>query len=468
MKKVFLLIVLTIPVIIQSCNSLEDPISELQTLEEVNSILTDNGSKTWRISEAKIIMGEDSINISNNFNVIDDEIILTKDGSEITLAWRRGFEIKIDATNSWESLSDNYLSVLEYSLNFHEIKSELSSINKEIEINVNAVGSVSLTFSKSGMANMLFLELVEKQDYDYATPKENLEFNTELTIERNKLSVRLPGPGMIGSHVENSLFIANREVDFIGGSHERVMKFNLTNGIRSQYSFYKTDFVSKELAFVDNSLIVVGGQYINTYGLNISNDPTSFFHGKLLSRFGVASLDSDIYIIGGDFNNIESEKIFVWNSDSQMLDEFTNMPEPRSGAKATVVNDNLYVFGGTEEFFGNPAKNSVYIISLSNPSEISTVLMDRELNFTFVSKYQNLIYVAGMIINYDDNGSIIGYDFTIGVFNTLDNSFKKLSHNLPNASSNFLIHQMVIINDKLYVLYGDFTEDWSIMSAIIN
>lgn len=465
-RYIFLLVI--VYAILQSCDSQEDPINQVQTFETITSILTNDDSKTWKIQEAYIFTGTDSIDISNNYNVYDDEIVLTNNGSDINLEWRRGFEIKIDTHSSTESLSDNYLSVLEFILTFNGSKSTFQSTNGEVAVKVINEDSVTLIFDKNDIENDLVLKLVEKKESDYASPKEELIFNHELTIELNSLSVRAPGPGMIGSHTENSLFIANREAIAGVGSVERVTKFNLSNGNKSEYSFQQADFVSKELCIVDDKLIVAGGQYINSYDLNISNEPLSVNHGKLLSRFGMASVDNNTYIIGGDFNNIESDKIFIWNSNNQTISEFTNMPEPRSGAKATIVNDNLYVFGGTEEFFGYPAKNSIYIVPLSKPSETSTITMDQALNFTFISKYQNLIYVAGIIIDYDENGSIVGADFIIGVFNTIDNSFKELSHNLPNTSGNFLIHQMVVLNKKLYVLYGDYIGDWSIMSATID
>ena len=81
--------------------------------------------------------------------------------------------------------------------------------------------------------------------------------------------------------------------------------------------------------------------------------------------------------------------------------------------------------------------------------------MNQAIDFTFVQKFQNLIYVAGRIEVRDGSGTIIGRESTIGVFNTLDNTYQELSTNLANASGFDTIHQMCIINGKMYIIYGN-------------
>ena len=78
--------------------------------------------------------------------------------------------------------------------------------------------------------------------------------------------------------------------------------------------------------------------------------------------------------------------------------------------------------------------------------------MNKEVNFTFVNKYQHLIFVAGRI-EVRDQLILTGNETMFGVFNTNDNSFQELSHNLDNSSGMHGIHQMCLFNNQMYILF---------------
>ena len=77
-----------------SCNSdddltLEPDITTLSELrDETTTILTNGNSKTWRISQAQLVNGSNTIDISDNFNVIDDEFIFSGNSDNRLLEWR--------------------------------------------------------------------------------------------------------------------------------------------------------------------------------------------------------------------------------------------------------------------------------------------------------------------------------------------------------------------------------------------
>ena len=278
-----------------------------------------------------------------------------------------------------------------------------------------------------------------------------LNFSTAFTFESNDIHA----PGMIGSDADNSIFIATREAELSidGITPERVWKFDISTNDVTEKLFYQTDLVSKQLHIVDDQLIVVGGSYINTYDLNISDDPITVAHEKRLSRFGTADLDGDIYLIGGDLDELEANKVFKWSLDSQILTEFALLPLPRSGARGTILDGSMYVFGGSGTFFGIPS-NAIYKISMDDPFSIEAFPMNKVVNWTFAQKFKNLIYVAGRIEDTESVGSF-EKESTIGVFNTLDNTYKELETNLSNSSGLETIYQMCILNDKMYIIYGN-------------
>jgi len=217
--------------------------------------------------------------------------------------------------------------------------------------------------------------------------------------------------------------------------------------------------VTKRLHIRGNQLIVFGGQYVNTYNLDLSGgDPISVSHGKVLSRFGMTVLNDNAYIIGGDVGADEEEeakKIFRWNIDAETFSEFTSLPETRYGANGTIVDDNLYVIGGRSQFTDySTALTTAYKININNPSNMETFEIDQAINVAFVRRFQNLIYVAGQTYTFDENNQTSAVNPIVAVYNTSDNTYQELGTNLTNTSGFDTIHQMCIVNGKMYIIYG--------------
>ena len=283
-----------------------------------------------------------------------------------------------------------------------------------------------------------------------------LYFSTAFTFESSSIG-RGGAVGMIGSSADNSLFIAMREDD-LGGA-ERILKINLATNNITEKLFDLSQYVTKRLHIRGNQLIVFGGQYVNTYNLDLSGgDPISVSHGKVLTRFGMTVLDDNAYIIGGAAGADEEEeakKIFRWNIDAETFSEFTSLPETRYGANGTIVDDNLYVIGGRSQFADYfTALTTAYKININNPSNVETFEIDQAINVAFVRRFQNLIYVAGQTYTFDENNQTSAVNPIVAVYNTSDNTYQELGTNLTNTSGFDTIHQMCIVNGKMYIIYG--------------
>ena len=278
--------------------------------------------------------------------------------------------------------------------------------------------------------------------------------------------------GMTNSVSENSLYISSRN-DYpveVGTNREQIIKLNLVdlNIVETQYS--NSDFITKRLFVMNNQLISVGGQFVNTYKLDIVGNPTTESHQKTLSKFKIANEGDTTFIIGGDFTGNDSSKIYKWNpNEPQNYIEFTTLPEARYGAGGVIANNNLYIFGGsTDNQLSNPS-DKLYIIPLDSPNSIQELSMDIAINETFVQKHNNNIYISG---ESNDGNSIIRK------FDTTTKTFEVIEHNLDDINTNHKIGQMSILNNNLYIVYGvvkysnppetGINSEWSILSVELN
>ena len=295
----------------------------------------------------------------------------------------------------------------------------------------------------------------------------DLDFSTALTFE-SQFVYSLGATGMIASPADNSLFISMRE-----NNTERVLKINIDTNNITEKIFDQGDYVTKRLHIEGNELMVFGGQYVNTYNLDLSGgDPTSVSHGKTLTRFGLTELEGNAYLIGGGLNEF-AEKIYTWNFETETISDFTSLFQGLFQGDGTIVDDYLYIFGGTLTF-GDPVpvSTTAYKISINDPSNIETFQINKAIDVAFAERFENLIYVAGQIITADAQGNTTAINPTIGVYDTYENTFEELSTNLTNISGFDTIHQMCIVNGKMYIIYGtvdnSVVQQWEVLVSDLN
>ena len=306
----------------------------------------------------------------------------------------------------------------------------------------------------------------------------DLNFSTAYTFE-NDVIYGFGGAGMIGSSADNSLFIATRDwltdVNNQSIMIEKILKINLETNSITEKIFEHNDYVTKRLHIQGNQLFVFGGQYVNTYSTDLTgDDPVSVLHSRTLTRFGMTELDGNAYLIGGDLGqDDEGEKIFIWNIETETLSEFWSLPEKKYSIGTTIVDDNLYIFGGTSAFALPAGINATtaYKVNINQPSNIEINQLNQVIDVAFARKYQNLIYIAGQIISVDANGDTTANNPTIGIYDTLENTYKELNTNLTNPSGFHTIHQMCILNGKMYIIYaqdGASINQWEILVSDLN
>jgi len=493
MKKLLFLFLFASAIMVTGCSGDEDNSTDdtsqtdddATTLEteqiETTETLAGATGKVWHISNAILTNTSGTIDISENFNVVDDEFIFTPSASSTagSLEWRPGNAIGVEGASNQETLLDFYTAPSSFIFSFEEESStNLISIDGRFVFTLIDDNTISgmLTFEsgRSSSGETIEMSLTPKTESDYRTPAASLSFSEVFTFGSN--NIYTSSPGMVGSYSDNSFFIATREDAFFDGTTrpERIIKYDFDTNTSTEYLYFHQDFVSKQLKIIDNELIVFGGQFVNTYDLNLSGDPITQTHGLTLSRFGYAVSGEDSYVVGGSIlDNTLSNQIHKWDGNSLSL--FTVMPETRSSARAEIINDKLYVFGGELDFVTLPGQDTIYVIDILTGDLIETPTLPSPVDFTFTSVYENLIYVSGQIKIDDGAGGIADSNNFFGVFNTLDNTFTEIPTNLDDSGINQTINSMAIFNGKVYVLYGMPQEvaegelqQWSVMSASIE
>lgn len=304
-----------------------------------------------------------------------------------------------------------------------------------------------------------------------------IEAKSNLLFEKlTRFDSILQGPwfGMTNSLSENSLYISSRNsYELNNGSEisnrEHIVKINLDNEEITEKYHYRSDFATKRLLIKDNKLISIGGQYVNTYELDLSSDPITENHKRLLSRFKVAKENDQIYIVGGDFDPSppdESDKIYRWNPETpDQFIEFATLPEPLYGASAVIADNNLYVFGGSKTNRLKIPSKMMYIVPLGSPNEIRKVEMDVVINETFAQKLnEKIILISGE--NKDGQTVITKFDTTTEVFEIIE-------HNLDEINPNYRIREMSLVENKLYIIFGgmgslSLNDVWSVLSTTLN
>ena len=299
----------------------------------------------------------------------------------------------------------------------------------------------------------------------------SLSFEETYAFEANLLGG--PHIGMTNLTSENSLFISSRENEPSGNTtEEEVFKLNIDTNQLIRKNTSPGGFITKQLKIINDQLVSIGGTELKIYDLNLQNDPSSieYQNNFTLSKFGVASDDTNTYIIGGyrvDTPTRENTKIHKLNINTgELFEEIIETPETMVGASGAVLNNKLYVFGGA--IFENLTEgtNKIYIYPLDNSQNYEELNMSVTADVTFVQKYGEIILIAG------HKGLYVGEKTSfVGKFDTTTNIFEEIDTNLDSEGGTKAIHQMIVKDDKIFILHGhsaigqNTQSEWSILSA---
>ncbi|WP_415374118.1 hypothetical protein [Patiriisocius sp. Uisw_017] len=443
---------------------LED-LLEILAVERTEAIatLTSNNNGTWKINQASLIINGTTIDISSNFNVVDDEFVFSGTIDNGILVWKPSNAINLEGTSSQETLLDYYLEPVVSTFSFDEnSSSNLTSLDGAFIFQINDDNTISGIISTSGrsqMAGTMTVLLTPKTTIDYRTlPSSGLNFSLVTSIfDESNFTGETPG-GMIGSYSDNSLFLASRNDATPSGTAEQILKYDLTNNNWTTSLYPQSQFITKRLNIINNELIVFGGQIVTTYPLNPNGTPTSeFTHDLGLTRFGFAVQGDSGYIVGNSVDDMGPALVRSYDYTTNQISNITTLPSPRVYGASEIVNGELFVFGGRTYF---PASlytdldGECFKVDLAT-GNISSFNMPQVATMSYAARLENLIIVGYETRTDDDGDGDIGQDnrtVHFAVYNTLDNSFTEISHNLDDSDMFSSIHAITIFNNKLYAV----------------
>ena len=334
------------------------------------------------------------------------------------------------------------------------------------------VAALSFSNCESNTEDIIPDPIIETPIEETPTLLTSLSFEETYVFETNLLGG--PHIGMTNSTSENSLFISSRENEPSGNTtEEEVFKLNLDTNQLIRKNTSPGGFITKQLKIINDQLVSIGGTELKIYDLNLQNEPSSieYQNNFTLSKYGVASDDTNTYIIGGyrvDTPTRENTKIHKLNINSgELFEEIIETPETMVGASGAISNNKLYVFGGATYENLTEGTNKIYIYPLDNSQNYEELSMSVTADVTFVQKYGDIILIAG------HKGLYVGERTSfIGTFNTATNLFQEIDTNLNSEGGEKAIHQMIVKDDKIFILYGHpddvivgLESEWSILSA---
>ena len=269
--------------------------------------------------------------------------------------------------------------------------------------------------------------------------------------------------GFIGSRELDALYIVSRETNESFNFTERVIKYDLSSGDQEISNIEQfPDWISKNAHLLNNDLIVVGGTRVNVYPMDLASSPSSALHGLDLSRFGSAVYEEDLYVWGGDLNELTSNQIRRWNFEENTFETIGEFPTPVSWAHGEIVKGRLYTFGGQEQFANTPTTDKIYSYNLQT-DEIETYFLPELMSRTFTARFKNKIYVAGHVA--DEFGEIRSM---LGIFNTDTKKFTSFEYASTYEPEVSHISQMAVVGNRLYILTGTLNANIGLSLQVAN
>ena len=218
-NKAFYLSFLSIIIIACSNDDDSSPIDDAHSIEDGRALtlqnLSNGDSKTWYIFNAELVNANGTFNITNSYNVTDDDFIFKQNGE---VQWSPGYDINHNATSVGDVARDYYLKPINSTLTFTEDSLDEfmlfdGSVKLRLEDENRLIGSVSFE-SRSANAQ-INITLAERTPESYASlTSEGLIFST-VTEKQSSGHFSLGAAGFIGSYSDNSLFIALRDDELI-------------------------------------------------------------------------------------------------------------------------------------------------------------------------------------------------------------------------------------------------------------
>lgn len=424
------------------------------SLTEIIEGLTANSTKTWKIESAEF--SDSPSDISNLYNLRDEEFQFSlNSSSQVELHWKKGFQIApgedIESIKSDINVSSENLAI---EILISDEITNISSPDDEFiaNYNIDSQQIFGLIYFDS-QSDPLSVVLSEKLESDYVKPTSTLDNPNELfTFNTGIFRV-----GFKVSQAQNALYVTNRN-DLGQLGEQRAYRYDLNTDILGTLIFTEQDFATKNIEFIDNEIISLGGDSFEIFSTDFAAiNKTLSTQGNALISNGSAALDSEIYVFGGIVNG-GSDNLSIYNSTLNNFTDVATTPFELNDVDGEIVDQKLYMFGGWSSPDNTSTGSDVVHVYDLEENSFSQVQLPIFLKETYTSVVENLIYVGGFqAADIDDDGDFERFPY-LGVFNTLDGSFTEITLNIGDLLDNNRLVHLQVVSDKAYFISSETLE----------
>ncbi len=417
-----------------SCQSDDDttptPTPETEEVEESSNLETiieeiiNTNTDGWKITSAHLSNNNVSnLDITNLYNVQDDRIGFSEASTfGMSIKWLEAYQINTNAIDLETVKTDNYIR--------SSLVTVTSSSTENPYVFTNTTGEISITYnsdtstltgeiqSQNGSETLaLTLVPVTSSDFlDIETPQ-----NFDLIFSANTSQ---PVIGVNYSYATNSLYAITHDLQDLS-----VYKYEESTQSTSSITTTDTTIGSDEFEFINGKLKWVS----NFSSVEVDYDLTQINTSNGIdftpdNQHRITAENDTIYAVGG-YGGYLSDQITTLSPSGTSFLELGNMPSERALADVTVVDSDLYIFGG---YYLDPTGNfsfydSILKHDLATGNLLETIPLGVDLIDSYVSRKGELIYIAGRVLVTNSNNGGIGQTRRyFGVYNTITETLQEL------------------------------------------
>ena len=190
--------------------------------------------------------------------------------------------------------------------------------------------------------------------------------------------------------------------------------------------------------------------------INLTSGEVSYGTNNPIPReqAGSAQLNNNIYVFGGSNESNYYSSFYYYNTSFDSWTELPNMPEAKN-TRGEILNNKLYTIGG----YNGSVSNKIDVFDLTTNQWESQFVMPFSVSANSLSAIDDLIFILG--------------DYTelnrIALFDTSNQTFINIENNMIGRRH----FDSEIINSEIYIVGGNYTpssESWlnSVQNASIE